>query len=225
MAENVAGLTRREGGRVFQLIRSDLESTGYRVTAHLYRFEDYGVPQTRHRVVFVGIRNDMDPEFKVPAPFTAKQPVTAFEALAGVEEVPFNNEPFTLHERATEMLRHIPPGKNAWYEGIPEHLRIKTKCRMNMIYQRLHPDKPSPTITARGGGGTLGYHWAEPRPLTNRERARLQTFPDWFVFEGPKNEVRAQIGMAVPPKGGQAIIEALLKTLRGESYEWVESNL
>lgn len=227
VAENVAGLIKRDGGRVFALIRDDLRRAGpgYEVTAHLYRFEDYGVPQTRHRVVFVGIRRDMGLKFRPPAPTTAGRPVTAAEALAGVERVVANNERTKESIRVVEMLRHIPPGGNAWHPNVPEHLRIKTNCRLSQIYRRLHPDRPAPTVTARGGGGTGGYHWIEPRALTNRERARLQTFPDWFVFEGPRGEVRAQIGMAVPPRGGQVIIEALLKTLAGIPYETVEPNL
>ena len=96
---------------------------------------------------------------------------------------------------------------------------------MSQIYKRLHPDKPSYTLTGSGGGGTHGYHWKENRALTNRERARIQTFPDNFIFEGSKESVRKQIGMAVPPKGAQAIIEAVLKTFAGVDYEWIPSNI
>ena len=66
------------------------------------------------------------------------------------------------------------------------------------------------------------YHWDEPRALTNRERARLQTFPDDFDFCGSKEKVRRQIGMAVPPQGAQVIFEAILKTMAGVEYEWQE---
>jgi DNA (cytosine-5)-methyltransferase 1 len=62
------------------------------------------------------------------------------------------------------------------------------------------------------------YHWEEPRALTNRERARLQTFPDDFVFYGGRGSVRKQIGMAVPPMGAKIIFEAILKTMAGKSY-------
>ena len=61
---------------------------------------------------------------------------------------------------------------------------------MSQIYRRLDPNKPAYTITGSGGGGTHGYHWEENRALTNRERARLQTFPDDFIFEGPKERVK-----------------------------------
>ena len=91
-----------------------------------------------------------------------------------------------------------------------------------MIYKRLDPDKPAYTVTGSGGGGTHIYHWDEPRALTNRERARLQTFPDDFKFIGSKESVRRQIGMAVPVQGAKIILEAVLKTLQGIPYESVE---
>lgn len=67
------------------------------------------------------------------------------------------------------------------------------------------------------------YHYAEPRALTNRERARLQTFPDWYEFVGGKESVRRQIGMAVPPEGAKVILEAVLKTFAGIPYETEEA--
>ena len=72
---------------------------------------------------------------------------------------------------------------------------------MSNIYRRLDRNKPSYTVIASGGGGTWGYHYEENRPLTNRERARLQGFPDDFIFYGSNAEVRRQIGNAVPPAG------------------------
>ena len=88
---------------------------------------------------------------------------------------------------------------------------------MSLIYKRLHPNEPSPTIVANGGGGTWGYHYSEPRPLTNRERARIQTFPDDFEFFGSISEVRKQLGNAVPPLGIKPIAEQLLKTINKEA--------
>ena len=69
------------------------------------------------------------------------------------------------------------------------------------------------------------YHWDEPRALTNRERARLQTFPDTFIFCGKKESVRKQIGMAVPVKGAQIIFEAVLKSFAGIEYPWQPGNI
>ena len=80
-------------------------------------------------------------------------------------------------------------------------------------------------MTGSGGGGTHIYHWKENRALTNRERARLQTFRDDFVFEGSKESVRKQIGMAVPCRGAQIIFEAVLKTFAGIEYESMPANI
>lgn len=96
-------------------------------------------------------------------------------------------------------------------------------AKLSQIYKRLHPKFPSYTITGSGGGGTHVYHFKEPRALTNRERARLQTFKDTFVFVGTKEKVRKQIGMAIPPRGVQKIIEAIFKTLEGVAYKTVDS--
>ena len=96
-------------------------------------------------------------------------------------------------------------------------------AKISQIYNRLDPDKPAYTVTGSGGGGTHIYHYAEPRALTNRERARLQTFPDEYVFEGSKESVRKQIGMAVPSRGAKVIFEAILKTFAGIPYESVEA--
>ena len=98
-------------------------------------------------------------------------------------------------------------------------------AKISQIYKRLDPEKPAYTVTGSGGGGTHIYHWSEDRALTNRERARLQTFPDTFVFEGSKESVRKQIGMAVPCNGAQIIFEAILKTFAGIPYESMEANI
>lgn len=227
VAENVGGLKSVNDGKAFiQILRKLSEAgKGYKLVPHLYKFEEYGVPQTRHRIIIVGIRSDQNVEFKVPAPTTPDCYITSREAITN-PPIPADapNHEFTRHKAKTvEMLKYIPPGENAWYEGIPEELRLKVKrTRMSQIYKRLHPDYPSYTITGSGGGGTHVYHWEEPRALTNRERARLQTFPDNFIFEGSKEKVRQQIGMAVPPKAAKVIFEAILKTFAGIPYEFVE---
>ncbi|NEP07683.1 MAG: DNA cytosine methyltransferase, partial [Okeania sp. SIO4D6] len=89
------------------------------------------------------------------------------------------------------------------------------------VYRRIHPDKPSATIIAGGGGGTWGYHYPEPRSLTNRERARLQTFPDDFIFAGSFTEIRRQIGNAVPPDGIVSIVESLIPLFK-DDYQKID---
>ena len=223
IAENVPGLLASDGHGIMELLAAS--GQGYRVSVHLYRFERYGVPQRRTRLIAVGIRQDLGLHFTPPAP-THRTPVPVKEAFEGVEEVAFNNERTRHTKRVIEMLSHIPEGENAWYEGLPERLRLNVNgCKISLIYRRLKRDEPSYTVTGSGGGGTHMYHYDEPRALTNRERARLQAFPDDFVFEGPKEAVRKQIGMAVPPLAAQRIGEALLATLRKRSYASIAPSL
>lgn len=230
IAENVSGLQSANGGSAFKQILKDLGSAGkgYILTPHLYKFEEYGVPQQRHRVVIIGIRKDLSLEFKVPAETTKYNHVSARSALEN-PQIPSNapNQELTKQSSSViERLKHIPAGENAWYEGIPKYLRLNVKgARMSQIYKRLDPNKPAYTITGSGGGGTHVYHWSENRALTNRERARLQSFPDNFVFEGSKESARKQIGMAVPPIGARVIISAVLKTFAGIPYESIGTNI
>ena len=199
LAENVGGLRNANEGRAFTKILTELRETGYTITPHLYKFEEYGIPQARHRIIIVGVRNDIEVTFRVPS-----------------------TEPY----KGIRRLQHILPGQNAFTADLPEDLQLNIKgARISQIYKRLDPDKPSYTVTGSGGGGTHIYHWEEPRALTNRERARLQTFPDTYVFQGSKESVRKQIGMAVPCRGAQIIFEAILRSFAGIEYPYTEANI
>ena len=229
LAENVGGLRSANDGNAFEKILSDLQKAGYRIYPHLYRFEQYGVPQARHRVIIIGIRKDLPYEYKVPSPDLYKDIDVSVRTALEKPPIPAdatNNELTRQSATVVERLNHIKPGENAWTADLPEHLKLNVKgARLSQIYKRLEPDKPSYTVTGSGGGGTHIYHYDEPRALTNRERARLQTFPDDFVFIGNKESVRRQIGMAVPCKGAQVIFEAILKTFAGIPYESVPCNI
>ncbi len=223
VAENVIGLHHAHSGNALGQILRELEEAGdgYNVTAHPYKFEEYGVPQERHRIIIVGIKKSLKKRFRVPAPNSLGEMMTAEHALTRppIPSDAANHKFSELKPRVKERLMHIPPGKNAWYEGIPKHLRLNVKgAWLSQIYKRLKADAPAYTITGSGGGGTHVYHWKEHRALTNREKARLQTFPDSFIFEGRKDSVRRQIGMAVPPVAARIILRAVLKTMAGVKY-------
>jgi len=230
VAENVGGITSANKGRAFRTIIDELSNAGdgYEISCHKYRFEDYGVPQARHRIVIVGFARSSGLFFKIPAPTHLQCKVSAKLAL---EEPPIpvdvkNHELTRQSARVIERLANTRPGENAWSESIPKSLQLNVKAtRLSQIYRRLHPDKPAYTITGSGGGGTHVYHWHEPRALTNRERARLQTFPDTFHFCGSKEQVRKQIGMAVPPYMASILFNSILKTLAGETYDSCDSNI
>jgi len=230
IAENVGGIRSANEGKAFTKILEELAhaGTGYTITPHLYKFEDYGIPQSRHRVIMVGIRKDLGLTFLPPAPTHIGRHKSCAEAILTPPILPnaFNNELTKQSSRVVDRLKHIKPGENAWTANLPKHLKLNVSGAMiSQIYKRLDPKKPAYTVTGSGGGGTHVYHWEENRALTNRERARLQTFPDEFVFEGAKESVRRQIGMAVPPKGAQIIFEAIAKTLLDVPYHWIESNI
>lgn len=230
IAENVGGIRSANKGAAFQQILIDLENagTGYFLTPHFYRFEEYGIPQSRRRVIIVGMRKDLGKKFRPPAPTHSGDFKTCYEALTvpPINNATSNHDLTNQHPRVVSRLQYIKPGENAWTANLPEELKLKVAgAKLSQIYKRLDPSKPSYTITGSGGGGTHVYHWSEPRALTNRERARLQTFPDSFAFHGSKESVRRQIGMAVPPEGAKIIFEAIVKTLLGEPYLSVGKNL
>ena len=229
LAENVGGLKNANEGKAFTKILHEMKATGYKIYPNLYKFETYGIPQARHRIIIVGIRNDIDVEFKIPsnAPYSHIDNTcrTAIENPP-IPKNAFNNDFTKQSPTVVERLKYIQPGQNAFTANIPEHLRLNIRgAKISQIYKRLDPKKPAYTVTGSGGGGTHIYHWTEPRALTNRERARLQTFPDNFIFEGNKESVRKQIGMAVPCKGAKIIFEAILKTFAGIPYEYMPANI
>jgi len=229
VAENVAGIRNANEGRAFEIILDELEGAGYRLTPHLYKFDEYGVPQARRRVLIVGIRNDLDVEFRVPSPAPYSEiDVSAGTALTNppIPAGAFNNELTRQSDVVVERLKFIKPGQNAFTADLPEHLQLNVAgAKISQIYRRLDSARPAYTVTGSGGGGTHIYHWAEPRALTNRERARLQSFPDHYEFVGSKESVRKQIGMAVPVEGARVVIRAVLDSFAGNEYEWVQPNI
>lgn len=228
LAENVGGLKSANEGKAYECIKKDLIEAGYRIYPNLYKFEEYGVPQARHRMIIIGIRNDLPFEYKVPSTEKYRNLDVTCKTAIEVPPIPkdaTNNELTKQSERVVERLKHIKPGQNAFTANLPEELRLNVKgAKISQIYKRLDPTKPSYTVTGSGGGGTHIYHYKENRALTNRERARLQTFPDDYVFEGSKESVRKQIGMAVPAKGAQVIFEAILNTFAGIHYDSIPAS-
>ena len=230
VAENVSGI-QSAGSNDFQVILDDMKQAGYKLVVNLYKSEQYGIPQTRHRVIIVGIRNDINVEFKVPDPAQFKDAdISAGTALKDIPEDAPNNEIRKLTKNVVRRLSLIRPGENVWQtearlgEKFPDELRIHTKTKISQIYRKLDPAKPAYTVTAAGGGGTYMYHWTD-RELTNRERARIQTFPDTYEFVGNYSSVRKQIGMAVPCRLSQIVITAILNSFAGIEYPSIKANL
>jgi DNA (cytosine-5)-methyltransferase 1 len=227
--ENVPGLLSANKGVAWTIVRHALRAPAaflygsagarYDITAQVVDMADLGVPQHRERLIVLGVRRDLGASPPAIQSRFAGRHVTAREAL---EQPPIpddaaNNESGLDSPDVVERLKLIPAGCN--YQVIPSSHRLAVKGLISHVYRRLDPDAPSYTMIASGGGGTHGYHYLEPRRLTNRERARLQTFPDEFVFAdgGPGRSayprVRKQIGNAVPPRAGEAFAAALAEAL------------
>ena len=235
--ENVPGLLSANQGAAWALVRHALRSPSsfspkgrsgrppvrYELSAQVVNMADLGVPQQRERLIVIGIRRDLGIRPPaIPRPFAGKH-VTVHEAL-DINPLPAgapNHELGLDSVDVVERLKLIPPGSN--FEVIPKGHRLAVRGLISHVYRRLDPAKPAYTIIAGGGGGTHGYHHVEPRRLTNREKARLQGFPDDFVFEHgcrPGREarsiyprVRRQIGNAVPPPAARVIVEAVAMAL------------
>lgn len=230
VAENVSGI-RSAGSGDFKIILKDMRDAGYKLNVHLYKSEEYGIPQTRHRVIIVGIRKDSSVKYKVPSPSMFDNCDTSVKkAFADIPKEAPNNEVRKLSEKVVKRLSYIQPGENVWQaeerlgDAFPKDLKIHTKTKISQIYRKLHPDKPAYTVTAAGGGGTFMYHWTD-RELTNRERARIQTFPNDYEFVGNYSSVRKQIGMAVPCKLSEVVITAILNSFAGIEYPSIKANM
>lgn len=209
VAENVKGLLTANGGKAVEQIASDFAELGYIVDVDLYNFANYGVPQLRERIFIVGVRADLDWQFIKPEPTNnSKNYVTSGQALRGVKRVKLNQERQNIADKTRRMLELIPEGGN--FSDIPKSSPLYVKGMISHVYRKLDRKKPSTTIIAGGGGGTWGYHYEEPRPLTNRERARLFGYPDDFFFVGSISDVRKQIGNSVPPPAAKILGEHLL---------------
>ncbi len=195
------------------LIIGELSELGYEVTAEQLNAAQYGVPQTRERIFIVGRRRDLNmPPHRFPQPYIAD--VSAETALADIPEGVPNNEVWPCDDGTRERLSYIRPGKSG-RGNVPDALlparMVRWKEQGLSIYscwlRKLAPEEPSYTILAKG---ETPYHWSEDRQLTNRELARLHTYPDDFAFEGGLAQVRSQVGMSVPPLMAKHIFDSML---------------
>lgn len=217
VAENVRGLITANKGKAIKIIIEDFKKCGYKIYVDTYNFADYGTPQIRERVLIIGVRHDIPFHYQKPQPsHFPKNYVTSGEALKGVEKAIYNNEHLNIRPKTKKILELIPEGGN--FQSIPKESPYYVKGMISHVYRRLHRNQPSTTIIAAGGGGTWGYHYEEPRPLTNRERARLFGYPDDFQFIGKTASVRKQIGNSVPPVAIKVIAEELKKVFQSQFH-------
>jgi DNA (cytosine-5)-methyltransferase 1 len=225
--ENVPGILGARGKRISLRFIDEMQAAGYAVHHAILDAMDHRVPQARRRVFFVGWQHHLRLPFDFPNSASGG-PRTVSEAIGDLPSPP---EDFTAAERdplhrrirlsALNLLRlsHIPPGGG--FEDLPVTLRVDchksgaSRIGHRAVYGRLHPDRPSATITGRFDSFTRGRfaHPVEDRNITLREGARLQGFPDDHVFLGTQEEIAAQIGNAIPPAMACAVTRALRRAM------------
>lgn len=187
IAENVKGILSLGKGEAIKQILEDFLNAGYITEKHLVNMADYGVPQTRQRVIIIGQRKDLGSEmlFHFPAPGYNKDGSNGLKPRVTVKEA----------------LDHFPDPDMP--NDVPNHIysAYKVEYRNFTGHRQTDPEKPSPTILARGngkGGVCAIPHYNGKRRMSIRESASIQTFPEDFVFHGAMNSCYRQIGNAVP---------------------------
>ncbi|SEF68871.1 DNA cytosine methyltransferase [Lachnospira multipara] len=234
--ENVPGMIQTNGGIGAKRIVQDFAEIGYKMVPKLLYAPEYGIPQIRKRVFFVGLK-DQTKEFEFPEALVAKENfITCEQAIGdlpslqtedgeiiyGEEEQKYLCEPQNDYqkkmranskviknhigsipiEKTKKMIALVPEGKN--YKALPDEYRGLYKYHEALT--RYHSQKPSNTINT---GHRSHFHYKWNRIPTVRESARLQSFPDDFVFYGNKSEQYRQVGNAVPPMLGEVVATKL----------------
>lgn len=229
MMENVPNILSIGGGIVRDSIVKDFSDLGYKVVYQVLTASNYGTPQNRKRAVFVGFKNGF--EFKFPER-TVEKFITSSEALSDLPENSLEdgtsypmasncdyqklmrcnadkvyNHQITEHnERTKEIIALVPDGGN--YKNLPEDLQQTRK--VHIAWTRLNSQKPSFTIDT---GHRHHFHYKWNRIPTVRESARIQSFPDDFIFQGTKTSQYKQVGNAVPPLMAEAIAKKIKESL------------
>ena len=198
IAENVKGILSLGGGEIIRQILDDFQKAGYLTSVNLVHLADYGVPQTRQRVFILGQRKDISDKMllNIPQKICGKngEPQPWISIKSALQHYPEPTEP-------NNYLNHVCSAYKVEYRNFTAH-------------RKTDPDKPSPTILARGngkGGVCAIPHYNGNRRLTIRESATIQTFPENFEFIGKMNSCYRQIGNAVPVKFARMLGEELAR--------------
>ena len=200
IAENVKGILSLAKGEAIKQIVQDFETAGYITTVNLVNMANYGVPQTRQRVIIIGQRKDIGEKmkFQFPQPTHDKNGKDGLKKWVSIREA-INH--FPDPDTANNVVNHI-------------YSSYKVEFRNYTGHRQTDPEKPSPTILARGngGGGVCAIpHYNCKRRLTIRESASVQTFPEDFHFIGAMNSCYRQIGNAVPVMFAKRLGEELIR--------------
>ncbi len=245
--ENVAGFKSLYNGQAYETLIKELKILGYNVLSNVLNAADYGLPQHRKRTIVVGLSKGYSFQFpkiiksKNKNLFEDKY-LTIMSAISDLPKLNVGEERnqylckpkndyqkkmrgsikiLTEHncskygERMQKIISLVPP--NGDISDLPSNLRPKKY--FNNVYARIDPTKPSPTITRNFGtpSSSRCIHPFQNRALSTREGARLQGFPDKFIFYGSKTSKNLQIGNAVPPLLGEIIGKQLVKSINSKN--------
>ena len=211
--ENVAALKTHNKGKTIEEIVNEFKNVGYTVKYDVLNAVNYGVPQQRRRIFIIGTLNENN---KFEFPKKTNKYITIKEALKGLPELKSgetsnipNHNAMHHSKQMLEKMSYVKDGGDR--NDIPEKLRPKSGDIRKYI--RYNSKEPSICIT---GDMRKVFHFNQNRALTGRELARIQTFPDNFIFKGNAGKVQQQIGNAVPPKLAFQIANSVKEVLDNE---------
>lgn len=247
--ENVAGFKSLYGGKAYRTLLDNLDEIGYDTVSGVLDASDFGLPQIRLRTIVAGWKRglprvQLPPPTHADSPdlFGAAEKLVLMDALSDLPPLEANDEKhaydgpprnefqaacrastevLTEHnsanygQRMRQILAAVPPGGSV--EDLP--IALRPKGYFKNTYARLHPDRPSPTITRNFGtpSSSRCIHPFQARALSTREGARLQGFPDDYQFVGSKGSKNLQIGNAVPPLLGLVVGRQIIEAIRASS--------
>lgn len=224
VAENVRGIIKHDGGNTFQTVLRTFDELGYTMlNTGVLNASDYGVPQNRERVFLVGVSNEYKHRVSWSPPKAHETQMTLWDALhAGVmyrKDVP--DSVGDSYSEAKKKVMDLVPAGGCWRDLPVDIQRSYMKSSYYSsggrtgIAKRLSWYRPSPTLTTSPSQKqTERCHPDETRPLTTREYARIQSFPDEWKFTGSKSSIYRQIGNAVPVRLAEAVGSSIFKVLK-----------
>lgn len=226
LMENVPNLVSMDKGKIKDQIIHDIQNLGYTVSYQILNSKDFGVPQSRRRVFFIGSKNgksiiiapiekpltpskdalsDLPENSKNDGDLYDSSPDTDYQKMMRIGSKGIWNHEITNHSDKTKsIIALVPDGGN--YKNLPDHLKDTRK--VNIAWTRFNSEKPSNTIDT---GHRHHFHYKWNRVPTVRESARLQSFPDNFIFYGSKTSQYRQVGNAVPPLMAEIIAKQILE--------------
>lgn len=187
--ENVSGMVKGKMKLVFAEIMRELKASGYRVSCRLLNAMYFHVPQSRERLIFIGVRDDLGIEPSHPR--AEAKPVTVRGAFLGLFD---------------DLAQRVVPKADSMTLRQMTRVRPGERCKLHHSHHRLAMNKPSATVDRGGGAGEWHiWHPTQNRPITRVEVGRLTSFPDPFQFAGDVSAAFTRIGNSVPPLFMRAI--------------------